>query len=872
MNNEMSAFAEAIMLQKYAHLKIDGSKETWPEIAYRVAKNVFSVLDGKLWRGKQEALIAQATRLITERKFIPGGRYLYASGREFHQVQNCFEGSTRVVTRDGVQEIKDLAYAAPTLMTSEGKWVRAEVKWFGKQTLMRVVLSRSGIEKEIHVTAGHSWRVAKNQTNGRPGNKVSKTTQELKAGDKMWQVFGYGISRTPISPAGIQHGIVFGDGNVPSDEFGFNTANVRLCGEKDANLISYFIGYPTRPIDNDIEVSGLPRRFKSFPSIYEDRSYLLGWLAGYVAADGCVSDDGVVTLSSSDRDNLEFARNVCYLLGIGSYGIRESDTVSNLTNEKHLQYSIVIMRDTLTPDFFLIPEHRTRFETNPSKRRSFWNVVSVEETDRVEDVYCAVVPETHEFVLEDNILTGNCLLMRVEDSREGWADHLHKCAMALMTGAGIGIDYSPVRERDAVIKRTGGKATGPCALMQMTNECGRGIMQGGSRRSAIWAGLNWVHNDIFEFVALKDWSPEVRALKAKDFNFPATMDGTNISVLLDDAFFEAYHDSSNIKHELAQNVYWTVVKRMLKTGEPGFSIDTDSNSGETLRNACCEVTSADDSDICNLGSINMSRINSLEEMQEVVEVGAAFLLAGTLYSDVPFDKVDEVRTKNRRLGLGLMGLHEWLLQHGYSYGQNEELATYLDIYATSTTVAARLADGWGISRPVKTRAIAPTGTIGIMAETTTGIEPIFCVAYKRRWLNGLTWQFNYVVDPTAKRLIDYGIDPDSIEDAYTLAENPEKRIAFQAWLQQYVDHGISSTLNIPPWGSPLNNEDTVRPFGEMLLNYLPNLRGMTCYPDGARGGQPLTRVRYATALDYEGEIFYESMDVCDLSKAGSCGS
>ena len=100
----------------------------------------------------------------------------------------------------------------------------------------------------------------------------------------------------------------------------------------------------------------------------------------------------------------------------------------------------------------------------------------------------------------------NCLLMRVEDSREGWADLLQKSAMALMTGAGIGVDYSAVREEGAIIKRTGGFSTGPLALAQMLNECGRGIMQGGARRSAIWAGLNWKHKDIFKFIGLQSGS------------------------------------------------------------------------------------------------------------------------------------------------------------------------------------------------------------------------------------------------------------------------------------------------------------------------------------------------------------------------------
>jgi ribonucleoside-diphosphate reductase alpha chain len=444
--------------------------------------------------------------------------------------------------------------------------------------------------------------------------------------------------------------------------------------------------------------------------------------------------------------------------------------------------------------------------------------------------------------------------------------------MALMTGAGIGIDYSGIREEGTVIKRTGGFATGPLALMEMTNCCGRGIMQGGSRRSAIWAGLNWAHPDVQKFIVMKNWSPEVRALKEKDFNFPATMDGTNISVQLDDEFFKAYHNDKHKLHAHAYSVYWATVKQMLQTAEPGFSVDCAENTGETLRNACTEVTSRDDSDICNLGSINMSQIDSLEEMQRVTELGTYFLLAGTAYSDVPFEKVGEVRIKNRRLGLGLMGLHEWMLKKGLRYGPSDELAKYMDIYATSTEIAGAKADEWGISRPVKTRAIAPTGTIGIIAETSTGLEPIFCAAYKRRYLKGRTWCYQYVLDPVAKRLIESGISPDSIEDAYTLSEQPERRIAFQAWLQKYVDHGISSTLNLPAWGSELNNESRVQGFGKMLLRYLPQLRGMTCYPDAARGGQPLTSVKWSTAMKHVGEIFIEQMDVCELTHGGTCGS
>ena len=465
----------------------------------------------------------------------------------------------------------------------------------------------------------------------------------------------------------------------------------------------------------------------------------------------------------------------------------------------------------------------------------------------------------------------NCLLMRAEDSREGWSEIMHNASMALMSGAGIGIEYSHVREKGALIRRTGGEATGPTALCQMVNESGRYIMQGGSRRSAIWAGLGWDHPDIFEFISIKNWSPEVKALKSKDFNFPAPMDGTNVSVRLDGEFFKAYNDSSHPKHLLAHKVYWTTVRHMLESGEPGFSIDTEENEGETLRNACTEVTSTTDSDICNLLSINLARIHTIEDMRTCVEVGTALLVAGTEYSHVPYEKVAKVRQENRRLGLGIMGVHEWLIQHGKTYGPDDDLAKYLEIYAQSTKVAHTWEDEWNLSHSVKTRAIAPTGTIGIVAETTTGCEPIFCVAFKRRYLDGRIWNYQYVVETIAQRLIEVeGFKPEDIEDAYSIS--PDRRVGFQAWLQQYVDHGISSTINLPAWGTEANNEDKVKEFGDMLMTYLPKLRGITCYPDGARSGQPLTAVSYKTAMKHKGQIFIESQDVCDWTKGGTCGS
>ena len=175
-----------------------------------------------------------------------------------------------------------------------------------------------------------------------------------------------------------------------------------------------------------------------------------------------------------------------------------------------------------------------------------------------------------------------------------------------------------------------------------------------------------------------------------------------------------------------------------------------------------------------------------------------------------------------------MGLHEWLLKHGKQYGPDDELGEYMAIYAKSTAKVKPYAKKWDLSMPIKTRAVAPTGTIGIIAESSTGGEPLFCAAYKRRYLKGNIWHYQYVVDPVAKNLMDLGIAAEKIEDAYSLAEDVERRVAFQSWLQKYVDHSISSTINLPAWGSEINNDNTVRHFGDIFIKHLPNLAGSDC--------------------------------------------
>lgn len=128
------------------------------------------------------------------------------------------------------------------------------------------------------------------------------------------------------------------------------------------------------------------------------------------------------------------------------------------------------------------------------------------------------------------------------------------------------------------------------------------------------------------------------------------------------------------------------------------------------------------------------------------------------------------------------------------------------------------------------------------------------------------WKYSYVIDPTAERLIKAGINPEDIEDSFTLARNVEQRISMQAFVQEYVDQAISSTINLPEWGEPGNNN--AKRFAEILLQYLPKLRGITVYPDGGRAGQPITPVKYETAKKHTEVIYKEDEERC---AGGVCG-
>lgn len=315
---------------------------------------------------------------------------------------NCFSGDTEFLTDVGVRRLRDMVDKPTRVRGVGGGWTSAMIRSFGVQSLMRLILQRNNVRREIYATANHRWFV---KPNGH-GPILKRTTEGLLGGQRLTYVLGRLGARVRPSAFGIAQGIVFGDG---SRQTKLNAAaTIVLCGDKNAELLRYFPLSPSMPAEAGIEVKDLPRFWKDLPRIDDCQSFLYGWLAGYFSADGCVSN-GEYLLASARREHLEFARDLSVRLGIGTNDIRETSRQGFPGRDHSNLYVLPLIGSTLRADFFLLSEHRSRFLASPPRDPHPWTVVSVEATDRIEEVFCAVVPDGKAFTLSGNILTGNCI-------------------------------------------------------------------------------------------------------------------------------------------------------------------------------------------------------------------------------------------------------------------------------------------------------------------------------------------------------------------------------------------------------------------------------------------------------------------------------
>lgn len=336
----------------------------------------------------------------------------------------CLAAETRVVTRGGTMAIHELAGRSAQVIDANGQWAEAEFASYGVQQLYKIVIERNRRQQVIHATGNHRWLVESGKWGGAGSpRRIESETTDLRPGDRLSAQYTVNrVARSSPSSIGVAHGIVFGDGSLKGRRQ--NEGYVRLWEQKNIDLLRFFPEpNVTKYLDDEVPsvvVYDLPGYFKALPSLEENASYLYGWLAGYFAADGTVSKKGECILYSASREHIDFAQTVCHILGINTgipyeavHAASKSGTIT--IDEPHTIWMLPLDGHSLTGEFFVMAHHRERWtqrmaRVGETRRRidQSWRVISVEVTDRVEEVYCARVPTTASFVLEGNLLTGNC--------------------------------------------------------------------------------------------------------------------------------------------------------------------------------------------------------------------------------------------------------------------------------------------------------------------------------------------------------------------------------------------------------------------------------------------------------------------------------
>lgn len=323
----------------------------------------------------------------------------------------CLAAETEVVTAEGIRPIGDLAGGVHELlvpapqrggMTWHGHFEKVTVESFGVQPLLRLTLRRGKAIKVVHATPEHLWFTE----NG------TVETRHLLRGTHLRSIRRNDIARLREVPFAVAQGFVYGDGSAPGTNRGAAEVAIYDASPKYGYMRPYFAGHELRRTSQDHGwiVTMLPRAWKEAPRLDESRSFLLSWLAGYFAADGSVTKAGQATMSSASLDSAQTIRSVAALIGLG-YGPITTAYRRGFGAEDSPLYTVTLRARDLPLWFFKNPTHRERASSLSEKSerpRKDWRVVEVEPTDRVEEVFCAVVPEVEAFALADELLTHNC--------------------------------------------------------------------------------------------------------------------------------------------------------------------------------------------------------------------------------------------------------------------------------------------------------------------------------------------------------------------------------------------------------------------------------------------------------------------------------
>jgi ribonucleoside-diphosphate reductase alpha chain len=487
-----------------------------------------------------------------------------------------------------------------------------------------------------------------------------------------------------------------------------------------------------------------------------------------------------------------------------------------------------------------------------------------------------------------------CFVLPVPDSLTGIYETLKDMALIHQSGGGTGFGFSRLRPTGDVVKSTSGVASGPVSFMEVYDASTEAVKQGGTRRGANMGILRVDHPDILNFIDCKED-------KNKITNF-------NISVAVTDAFMEAIEQDGSydlisprngeVRGQLrAREVFDKVVYGAWRNGEPGvFFVDEANRYNPVPHLGSYEATNPCGEqpllayDVCNLGSINVGRFVAegridWDGLRDAVHAATHFLDNVIDANQYPLDQIDDLSKRIRRIGLGIMGWADMLVALGEPYGMprsielgrelmrfvdeeskaaSERLAGYRGVFPEwersiwgPDATCARDAHGSRI-RPMRhlrncnLTTVAPTGTISIIANCSSGIEPLFAVAFMRNQAGALMPDVNpefvrqameggWYSEELMRRIADEGhihFDevPEEVRWVFVTAHDvtPEQHIRMQAAFQQHTDSAISKTCNF----SHEATEEDVRQIYELAFKL--KCKGVTVYRDGSRDAQVLS--------------------------------